>query len=689
MSIRLLLFLLLPQHIHSSCPDLCSGHGKCGSGKRERDKCTCQIGYIGLNCANKECLFGYQWGGQPYANDLRYYSECSNVGVCDRKTGLCDCMPGFTGAGCRRQICPNQCSGHGDCRYVADLATDISPQIEGRTDRKYDMWDGKKAQACKCDPMYTGADCSLRTCARGDDPLTNHTNWHELATGGVVKVHVQQNEVQKLMLNGVNDVSGNFVLEYIDQFNETWSTRPIRVENNVGTTQTVSLVANNAGSYFEGPTYVQKMLNTWGSEATSSPGGGTSTYYCPFNDPACQKECPFGQGYKFGDRLYITGTTSQTTSIFFVTAATPCRLTVEPAPVTTTIPQITSIKLLSSGTGIEPLIGRGGVLQALRALPNRVIPDITVTERIRSNSKKEFDITFNHQDNSGDQRNIRCRPHGCDVDGCQPRYQGLRKSIATIAINADSTDLYDQYLTFTSNSGVADDTISMAGSNVMFANRLAVGDIILVEGTTLNTGLSYTINAVSSNTITVNENVVAETYTSGLVYLHATRLFGEGSQSFDLSVASGLTEHYAAGSSGWHSIARNNRISYDILASGQVEFQSSSTDDTFDDVMVGDVISLTATSDSAWNGFKDNEFEVVAIDTEVHIVHPLNITLTTATSAFRVVREAGSCNVTEMIKGTKEMALCGNRGNCNANTGLCECFPGYHGTSCSNQETLV
>ena len=36
----------------------------------------------------------------------------------------------------------------------------------------YKLWDSDKNQACVCDPGYSGIDCSLRLCPRGDDPLT-------------------------------------------------------------------------------------------------------------------------------------------------------------------------------------------------------------------------------------------------------------------------------------------------------------------------------------------------------------------------------------------------------------------------------------------------------------------------------------------------------------------------------------
>lgn len=34
----------------------------------------------------------------------------------------------------------------------------------------YNLWDAHKIQGCICDPGWTGADCSLRTCPYGDDP---------------------------------------------------------------------------------------------------------------------------------------------------------------------------------------------------------------------------------------------------------------------------------------------------------------------------------------------------------------------------------------------------------------------------------------------------------------------------------------------------------------------------------------
>jgi len=60
--------------------------------------------------------------GTSYADDEgHFYMECSNRGTCDRKAGVCECFDGYTGAACKRQACPNACSGHGTCQTVNQL----------------------------------------------------------------------------------------------------------------------------------------------------------------------------------------------------------------------------------------------------------------------------------------------------------------------------------------------------------------------------------------------------------------------------------------------------------------------------------------------------------------------------------------------------------------------------------------
>jgi hypothetical protein len=40
------------------------------------------------------------------ANNAHPSTECSNKGICDRKTGECECFDNYEGMACERTVCP-------------------------------------------------------------------------------------------------------------------------------------------------------------------------------------------------------------------------------------------------------------------------------------------------------------------------------------------------------------------------------------------------------------------------------------------------------------------------------------------------------------------------------------------------------------------------------------------------------
>ncbi|GMF40162.1 unnamed protein product [Phytophthora fragariaefolia] len=202
----LLLLAMLSGPTTAECPNGCSGNGVC----MRKDMCDCHKNYQGNDCLDRTCQFGYahvdtpkgdidmdqdrktpNWiltdsqqapaGTYEYfspdaaTSEAHFYMECSNKGLCDRALGTCTCFDGFEGVACQRAACPNKCSGHGTCESLRELGLKTPGTLFGIPDDPnqitYDLWDSRVTYGCRCDPWYHGADCSLRSCKVGVDPM--------------------------------------------------------------------------------------------------------------------------------------------------------------------------------------------------------------------------------------------------------------------------------------------------------------------------------------------------------------------------------------------------------------------------------------------------------------------------------------------------------------------------------------
>ena len=170
----------------------CYGHGYCGGPDLEF-QCVCNDGWYG-NCNMTVCPTGPAWFDQPSGDNVAHREAvCSNAGLCDIATGLCDCYAGFEGGACERMSCPTAdiegapCSGHGQCLTMRQLALeasyngDAAPVTYGsvRTTNST-AWDADHVQGCLCYTEgywngttqnlsdWTGYDCSKRACPTGD-----------------------------------------------------------------------------------------------------------------------------------------------------------------------------------------------------------------------------------------------------------------------------------------------------------------------------------------------------------------------------------------------------------------------------------------------------------------------------------------------------------------------------------------
>merc|ERR1711871_1114282 len=278
----------------------------------------------------------YNKGAQMRLGDYgqdegHFYMECSNQGLCDRSSGLCECFDGYTGRACQRQACPEDCSGHGVCLSVDQLRREKMTKLpftcsttrnsdtvycdsdivgdgklrqgdyikignyppmkietittddadndanynvshflddslsyrRKRVDKlvlfnhfpetltygtevwqvhDYRLWDKNKNMACKCDPRYTGYDCSERKCPFGDDPLTvDAVDTQKSSTSTDDSQYTQAPEKQTLYIDSDNqNVVGHISLVFEDYFGEVFHTKPIPMEVELSVTCSVA-----------------------------------------------------------------------------------------------------------------------------------------------------------------------------------------------------------------------------------------------------------------------------------------------------------------------------------------------------------------------------------------------------------------------------------------------------------------
>jgi hypothetical protein len=225
----------------AACPNACSGHGTC----TVNDVCECYQDWqsgdeAGGDCSDRTCPFDIAWADVPSAEDVAHgYAECSGAGLCNRKSGLCECFDGFTGKACRRTTCPNDCSGHGTCEYLADMNPALYDGTEAASEYDFgntlshnllgDLWDQKKTRMCVCDPKWTDVDCSRRMCPKGNDVL-ERSNEDDSACDD--DFTADANQIQTVCLyEASGGPSGDFAIVYSDLFGNAYSTQTITLSS--------------------------------------------------------------------------------------------------------------------------------------------------------------------------------------------------------------------------------------------------------------------------------------------------------------------------------------------------------------------------------------------------------------------------------------------------------------------------
>lgn len=198
----------------------CSDNGVCDYCT---STCTCNEGYGSVedravsiaddflpDCSSKACPAGPSLGnlathsvrptGDTFVltddNHMHRLMECSNNGICNRKSGKCKCAKGFEGAACQKMKCGGlpMCSGRGKCMQMDRLSRSLEAvplstrrvSYASQNESRMESWDTQLGHACVCDSSWAvglldgqtqlaeffGPACESRRCPSGDDPNT-------------------------------------------------------------------------------------------------------------------------------------------------------------------------------------------------------------------------------------------------------------------------------------------------------------------------------------------------------------------------------------------------------------------------------------------------------------------------------------------------------------------------------------
>jgi len=277
---KLVVLALAAGTAYAECPNACSGHGTCGT----FDECICYPNWQEADCSGRTCPFvpahvdtpkGDLDGSAdalsgtgttvvdgstvyPHGTTEQYplmvdsannvltntghaYAECGNKGICDRKSGECDCFPGYAGAGCQKAACGDAtCSGHGVCMSAQDLAAADHGNV-------YNLWDSEVTMGCKCEPGYSGPTCESKMCKHGLDPLyidddymtiraptarvlLQYVNTTDSRTDGAASAEARDDlgnaDADGKEVTGLS-ITGTYAIKFYDAFGEDYQTDPL------------------------------------------------------------------------------------------------------------------------------------------------------------------------------------------------------------------------------------------------------------------------------------------------------------------------------------------------------------------------------------------------------------------------------------------------------------------------------
>ena len=655
------------------------------------------------------------WPAYGRAGEAHFYMECANRGLCDRETGLCECFPGYEGYACNRMACPNDCSGKGVCQSTGYLTTNANSVTDAwynvaQSTATYGLWDANMAMACKCDPGYSGPDCSTRSCPVGDDILTqvdqvSETQYIDIKTTCEGSVDCSTGTP----LTATTVLSGSIRLTYTDQFGEEYTTEPIEGVGAYGGSQTL---ATNAAAALRGlpnnvvpdtvnvkATYCdvyQAQRYDIGTDATGGPASTNFRIVAKSDGTASDSgntvfasdgkikvldpgTSAIGTAMDTGYVKEAAATTTAETGVFVSTIADPLcvRLVVDFNGMSGDIADlkvdVTDVKYA----------GATNAQLSTAAVSGTVSESIVVATGGKYSYVAPSTMSIESAAYTGSVVNEASCGHSVKTGECTVVF------VDTGVLGATPTNTFFPKTKIEVTCKIASGTTRSLGVHTVYAVD-ATGDS--------TNGKIYLEGVIPASTISASGCTTAKILVEGRSHFAVT---GGDTDTGDIAVlgtgvdmqnvmnnyATSLATHKMHLTAGFSAVGgslNGDTITIDhasaFEAAHAVKADDTAAADTATTIVIFESESMvTAGKNSAASSVGTILSSNVATTAAA---------LITGAEAFTTTEQGG---VTWTIngKGTTEVAECGARGLCDTEAGQCKCFPGYIGLSCSTQASIA
>jgi hypothetical protein len=342
------------------------------------------------------------------------------------------------------------------------------------------------------------------------------------------------------------------------------------------------------------------------------------------------------------------------------------------------------------------------VRRVLSELPNHVIPDVDVSVSSNSLNLYAYNVTFNDKANTGNQYELALNWAGCTVDGCQPRYDGVR--LQTIYSKPDlvlTDDASNTYITSGSSvsANTASNTMTMTLSGAIasysfatdpgpdflsqftsaeqtpyvYVDGMGQDGVCTVSRTTAPTATVLTCEAFTTNdgtTLTGETKTSSSTITFTEAHSYLATYAGG-----DLVTLYGANTAFNIGPDNSGSSADNPKLFYN----------RPNTDLSVAMSTRKDRIALQGTAEAAASGIAT----IILSKTLGNTANWATGSITAASTTGNLKEDLAKSATTEITRGTTEATECAGRGVCDTDSGTCVCHDGYRGEACQSQTVLI